>query len=181
MKPCRSTRTSMVTSLLGIAVFSIGIFLGIYSTINLILSTISSPQLSTMECVTTVFIALAALTSTSALVFFLVNFIKMETRKYAVSKDGLCVGSTSLKFFPWSEVSEVAVVRYGASASLQNYQSVICVFLEEKHKDTLEKLLRNNFWGVLHQKSTIIIDLTPATIRDFLTDYPGIITDYRES
>lgn len=103
-----------------------------------------------------------------------------ENRKFALSKEGIALGDGQKPFYRWDEVYEVAVAAFGASASLQNYQTVICCFLKPRTVDFSHKILRSYLYGIRHQDAFVIVDYSPAMIEKFSAVYPGIISDYRE-
>lgn len=124
--------------------------------------------------------------SCCSLVFSLLLFClsiecySMETRKYEIDANGIRIRDKIEKFYFWHEISEIAIVAYAASASLQNYQTVICCFFRPRTKDFLSKILHSYIYGVMNQDNFVIIDYKPSILDEFSNVYPGIITDYRK-
>lgn len=108
-----------------------------------------------------------------------VKCYSMESRKFSLSKDGIMLSDNDNSFYAWNNVQEVAIVAYAASASLQNYQTIICCFLKPKPTNFLHRILRSYIYGVMNQDNFIIIDFHPTIVERFSAVYPGEIFDYR--
>lgn len=137
----------------------------------------------TLHAETPIFLigSMLAITFASIMLLLIIKFSTFETRKYAISEIGIRLNDKKKSYYAWSEISEVAIIGYAAAASLQSYQSVVCVFLEPKTKDSLNKILCNNFYGYFHQECFVLIDYTPSVLNEFVKFFPGEIVDYRKA
>ena len=67
---------------------------------------------------------------------------------------------------------------YAASASRQNYQKVICIFLVEANNQNLKKLYESYRYGVMNQEEFILMDDNDVLL-DTLVSRSGIpIVDF---
>jgi hypothetical protein len=112
--------------------------------------------------------------------YLCIQWYTFEARKFSVSKEGFLVSCKGkIAFYTWNQIHEVAVVATEASASLDNYQTVICCFLKPKSNSFLHKILRSHHYGALHQEDFVVIDYSQRIERMFTESYPGKIQDYR--
>ena len=123
-----------------------------------------------------------ALSSGTSYLMFAISFYcsAFEKRKFAVSNDGITISDRKTSFFRWDEVNEVAILIFAASASLQNYQTVICVFLKPKTDAALKKILRSYIYGTRHMDEVVMIDYSPTVLENIAAVYPGTILDHRK-
>ncbi len=104
----------------------------------------------------------------------------LENRKFQITADGLIVQNKHCSFFDWNAIESVIIVAYAASASRQNYQTVVCCMLQPMEKDFPGKILRSYLYGAKNTKKVVIIDYSPAIVEEFTLLYPGNILDLRE-
>ncbi len=180
MKPCRYLPLSKGLLIVGTTVFSavaLICFCGaVLAFVEIFCCAVLSASQSALACSTAIFLlAIAFVISLGAYKFY-----TMETRKYSISEKGLTLSDRNKNFYEWSEISEISIVAYGASASLENYQSVICVFLEPRPEDFLRKILRSSFFAVLNQSRFVIIDYSRSVVDGIKEVYHCEIKDYRE-
>lgn len=113
--------------------------------------------------------------------YLCVQWYTFETRKFSVLTEGLSVSHKGeMTFYPWDQIYEIAIVASEASASLDNYQTVICCFLKPKPDDFLRKILRSHLYGALHQADFVVIDYSHRIDHLFTETYPREIQDYRK-
>lgn len=104
---------------------------------------------------------------------------RMENRKYATNTEGIIVRDYTDTFYSWDQIYEIAIVAYGASASLQSYQTVICCFLKPPEQHFLSKILTSYIYGARNTKNFVLIDYSPSVANEFAANYPREISDYR--
>lgn len=103
-----------------------------------------------------------------------------ENRKYVLNKDGITIRDNKNLFYSWNQVYEVAIVVFAASASLQNYQTVICCFFKPPKQHCLDRILSSYIYGIMNTSNFVIIDYSPSAMDGFTAQYPKTIIDYRE-
>ena len=123
-----------------------------------------------------------AMTSGISFLMFALSFwfYTFENRKFLVSIDGISVSDKGKSFYRWNEVHGVAISAFAATASLQNYQTVICVFLKPETETILRKILRSYIYGARHRDKVVIIDYSSAMLYKIASVYPGAILDCRK-
>ena len=107
-------------------------------------------------------------------------FYRFESRKFLVSIEGISVSDKGKSFYRWDEVHGVTISAFAAAASLQNYQTVICVFLKPETETILRKILRSYIYGARHRDQVLIIDYSSAMLDKIASVYPGTILDCRK-
>ena len=114
------------------------------------------------------------------LFWFAICSFLMENRKYALDKSGIWVKDRKEQFYHWEDICEIIIAAYAASASLQNYDTIICICFNPKPAGFAKKILRNYIYGIAHQADFIIIDYTPEAEARIATQYRKKITDIRK-
>ena len=105
----------------------------------------------------------------------------LECRRFQITREGLYYGfrfGTS-KFISWIDVEEVTVSGFQASASRHRFQTVICVFLQNREESFPEGIL-SYFYGVNHTDQFVLIDFTQEIYDRISSVYGKEIADYRE-
>lgn len=179
MKPCRYLRSNKVVLIVGTVIFSATALICVCAALIAIAEFFRNPPLGGSQYILSSITIIFLLAIASLVVFLEYKFYTMETRKYSASDKGLTLSDKSKCFYEWSEISEISIVAHGANAALQNYQSVICVFLEPRSDEFLQKILRNAFFGALNQRSFVIIDYSKDIAEEFAAFYNREIKDYR--
>ena len=109
-----------------------------------------------------------------------VNCYIFENRKFQLTVEGLVVTDKHCSIFDWALIEDVFVVAFAASASRQNYQTVVCCMLQSWNEDFLRKILRSYLYGIKNTKKFIIIDYSPALVDELTLLYPKKILDLRK-
>ena len=83
-----------------------------------------------------------------------------ESRKYVASERGLTIVSIFRKTqtIPWSDVFEIGIYAFDATANLERYTNVYCIFLKPKPEGTERKLLGSNVFAVKNMDWLVVID-----------------------
>ncbi len=104
-----------------------------------------------------------------------------ESKKYTANEEGIAVYCGRKVFlYKWDEISEMIIAAYAASANLQNYQTVICVFFSPRDVSFLKKILHSYFYGVMNQNKFLVLDFDNTTaVRLSSLSYKTIV-DYRK-
>lgn len=114
---------------------------------------------------------------------FLLWFGKMEyafeARKYCITPEGLFVGRRKKAFYTWEQIYEIGIYPYGAAASLQVFDKVICCSFVPPSANFKRDLFHNpRFYGERNLEKFVIIDYDKETIKAFSNVYPKEIIDY---
>lgn len=62
------------------------------------------------------------------------------------------------KRYEWQKVDEIGIIAYAASASKQNYQTQICIFLKPVNDMCLRKLRDSYLYGVFNLNDFVLLD-----------------------
>ena len=180
MKPCRYLWSNRVVLIVGTVIFSATALICVCAAVIAVAEFFHYPRLDGSQYILGSITIIFTLAIASFVFFLEYKFYTMETRKYSVSDKGLTLSDKGKCFYEWSEISEISIIAYGASASLANYQSVICVFLVPRPDEFLKKIIRSAFFGALNQRSFVIIDYSKHIAEEFAAFYPCEIKDYRD-
>ena len=106
-----------------------------------------------------------------------------ECRKCMVDAQGITVigPGRSQTFYKWDALYGVGIAAYGASASRQRYQKVLCCFLTPPGPGTLRRICDSYVWGAGHTKDVLILDLESSAAAEIRARYPGKIVDHRKA
>lgn len=103
---------------------------------------------------------------------------RMESRQIAIDQHGFTLRNRVAKRVSWDNVCCIGKLMYAASASRQNYQKVICIFLVEANNQNLKKLYESYRYGVMNQEKFILMD-DDDVLLDTLVSRSGIpIVDF---
>ena len=153
------------------------LLLPIYSAL---MENIFSSGSSIREILVFLFICIACCGISGSLFWFAVCSFLMENRKYTLDEFGVRVKGRKETFYKWEDIHEIIIAAYAASASLQIYETVICVCFQPKPDGFPKRILHSYIYGVTHQKEFLIIDYDPETKEKIDNLYHGSITDIRK-
>lgn len=176
MNRCRYLPFSRLMLVLWNIVFSSLLFVICTGTILLILHALSLSSLTCLDVFTLVLLLGIGVFT----VFLTVKFNKMEMRKYKLTEDGISLNDKGETFYSWESIDKIGIAAFGSSASLQNYQTVICVLLEHEPPFFWDRILHSYLYGLFKQKTVVIIDYTPSVLESIAFVYPRQILDYRK-
>ena len=114
------------------------------------------------------------------IISFSINCYKFENRKYKLTTAGIIIKDKYSSLFEWAKIEDIVIVAYGASASRQNYDSVICCLLHPLNDEFLKKMLCSYNYGIKNTKRFIVIDYSPETVAELASLYPKGILDFRQ-
>lgn len=120
----------------------------------------------------------------SRLLFFLIRLcyqsFRMELRLFSISKEGISLGYSqkTTDFYSWEKIDEIAISAYQASASRQAYQTVICIFLEPRRNNFVQKIL-GSFYAMENMDRFVLIDYSEDVYAQLASVYFRKIEDYR--
>lgn len=105
----------------------------------------------------------------------------LECRRFHITQKGLYYGYRfgTAEFISWTDVEEVAISGFQASASRHRFQTVICVFLQNREESFLDGIL-SDFYGAKHIDQFVLIDYTQEVYEQISSVYGKEIADYRE-
>lgn len=105
----------------------------------------------------------------------------LECRRFLITREGLYHGFRfgRVKFTSWTEVKEVAVSGFEASASRHRFQTVICVFLQDREESFVDGILHYPY-GAKHIDQFVMMDYTQEIYDRLSSVYDREIMDFRE-
>jgi len=176
MKLCRHKLCNKIMFVVGTVLFvGIALFMFCVAILSLIMLFCSQSSVYSIAILSScLYFAIG-----SACVWIVYKFSTFERRRYSVSEAGLTLSDRGKNLYKWSEINEISIAAYAASASGENYNSVLCVFLKPRSEEFLKKILRSYKWAVNNQKNFVIIDYSPEIAAEFAEFYQGEIMDYR--
>jgi len=173
---CRFTFNSKLSKICAVTIYPLlSLFTGvlcIYSLINMFLNYM------VFEGYAFSFILSGSISG--GLIYLSIICYTFENRKFTITEEGIFLNDKNRKCYKWDEISEIALMCFAASSSLQNYQTVICCILYPPPENFLRKILRSYIYGVKNQKKFIIIDYSTSIFDDFLSFSHRNILDYRD-
>ena len=104
----------------------------------------------------------------------------LESRRFSVSEEGLTLSDKGKCFYKWSEIYDINIVAFGASSSLQSFESVVCCYLRPWTMQDQKKLLTGYFFAARNPNRFVIIDYDPAIVAEFARFYHRPILDWRK-
>ena len=108
-----------------------------------------------------------------SLITFSYMCYRMESRQIAIDQHGFTIRDRVDKRVSWDNVCCIGKLMYAASASKQNFQKVVCIFLEEASDRNLKRLYESYRYGVRNQNIFILMD-EDCVLLDTMTDLSGI-------
>lgn len=180
MNRCRYTVTSKLGLFSAILLYpAIGLVVLIVGVYILSDICISQKQMN-LSIMVELFISFVAFCISFLLFYLSIKCYIMESRKYAITPTGVVINNFGQACYSWDAICEIAIIAYAASASLQNYQTVICCFLKPPNQYVLSRLLKSYVYGAINTDKFVIIDYHPNTLDKIRDNYPRVIVDYRE-
>lgn len=105
---------------------------------------------------------------------------RMESRRTAFRQDGFDIqDGRSIMHFTWERIDCIAIIVYAASASRQNYQTQICIFLDTIDNACLRKLRDNYLFGAFNLERFVLLDYELSMIEKLQTKANRDILDLR--
>lgn len=180
MNYCRRGPTRFVSFLVALFLFPAVGFVTMIAGIYVFIAGIMENTISHVPNIIQIVVSSCSLGISFILFNLSIKWFSMENRKYSINAKGIRIKDNRERFYSWDQISEVAIVVYAASASLQNYQTVICCLFRPRTKDFLRRILHSYLYGVMNQDNFVIIDYEPSIIEELSNVYPDIIADYRK-
>lgn len=178
MRYCRNTFQSKLSKYASITIYpiiaAISLFSGICCTYVVLAEYLMSYSILIMMP-----IAVASIGIAVWLIDLSVNCYAFENRKYQPTMEGLAVADRYYSLIDWDSIEDILIVAYAASASRQNYETVLVCMLQHRDDDFLQKILGSYLYGVKNRHKFVIIDFSFAVAEELSSFYPREILDLR--
>lgn len=88
----------------------------------------------------------------------------IEERHISISSLGFTIRDKSDRWYAWDSIGTIGIIAYAASASKQNYQTQICIFIEPVNDVVLRKLRDSYLYGAFNHDKLILLDFDQSVL-----------------